>query len=218
MAQSPYGGVDGAAAVRASHRKGDVRRIESAGASAIGFGSVVLDLDHLGVVTAAHGQLAARPAKSGELVGQQLINLLHAEDRPALKSVLELVVPGGPARRLDCRVCRPAALPDSWRWMELTVTREGSTSRGAGGWQVAMNDATRARAAEQQLRETQALLSALLSHIPAAVSVRDPEGRLLSVNREFARVVGGHPEVLLGRHRCRPSRRIRPGAASSRKG
>ena len=64
---------------------------------------------------------------------------------------------------------------------------------------VALHDATRARAAEHQVRETQALLQALLAHIPAAVSVRDPQGRLLSVNREFARVVGGHPEVLLGR-------------------
>src|SRR6185312_1639812 len=174
MAQSPYGGVDGAAAVRAAQRNSDVRRIEGVAASAIEFGSVVLDLDHRGAVTAAHGQLAALPAKSAELVGQQLMNLLHTEDRPALKSVLELVVPGGPPRRLDCRVRRPAALPDSWRWMELTVTREGRegpASRGAGGWRVAMNDATRARAAEQQLRESQALLQALLSHIPAAVSV-----------------------------------------------
>ncbi len=43
------------------------------------------------------------------------------------------------------------------------------------------------------------MLAALLAHIPAAVSMRDPQGRLLSVNREFARVVGDHPEVLVGR-------------------
>ena len=111
MAQSPYGGVDGAADMRAAHRNRDVRRVEGLGASAIEFGPVVLDLDHLGVVTASHGQVAALPAKSAELVGQQLINLLHTEDRPALESVLELLVPGGPARRLDCRVRRLAALP-----------------------------------------------------------------------------------------------------------
>jgi diguanylate cyclase (GGDEF)-like protein/PAS domain S-box-containing protein len=182
------------------HRNRDVRRSAVAGTSALELGSIVLDLDHRGAVVAAHGQLAALDAKTLDVVGQPLINLLHPEDRPALESVLELVARAGPARRVDCRVRRISVLPDAWRWAELTVTRDGSSGSGpGGGWRVALSDATRARAAEQQLRESQALLQALLSHIPAAVSVRDPDGRLLSVNREFARVVGGHPEVLLGR-------------------
>jgi diguanylate cyclase (GGDEF)-like protein/PAS domain S-box-containing protein len=59
----------------------------------------------------------------------------------------------------------------------------------AGGGERAATDRVSARA----------LLAALLTHIPAAVSVRDGQGRLISLNGEFARAVGAHPEVLLGR-------------------
>jgi diguanylate cyclase (GGDEF)-like protein/PAS domain S-box-containing protein len=164
------------------------------GASRVDLGSAVLEIDHLGEVTVARGGVDALfSAKARELVGQPLINLVHPEDRPALESVLALVVPGGQERRVDCRV---RAGGDAWRWTELSVAQDGTDS---GGVRIALHDATRARAAEQQVRESQALLQALLAHIPAAVSVRDPQGRLLSVNREFSRVVGGHPEVLLGR-------------------
>ncbi len=184
--------------MRAVHRNRDPRH-DHVGATV---GALVLDVDHLGVVTAARGQVSAFNAKPGDLVGQLLINLVHPDDRPALESVLELV-PGGRPRRVDCRI-RSAGLggqagDEPWCWFELTVFRDDSTLKGAGAVRVALHDATRARAAEQQLRESQALLHALLAHIPAAVSVRDPQGRLLTVNREFARVVGGDPEVLLGR-------------------
>jgi diguanylate cyclase (GGDEF)-like protein/PAS domain S-box-containing protein len=187
--------------MRAVHRNRDARRRADAGSSAVDFGAVVLDIDHRGAVAAAHGQVSAFNAKPGELVGQPLIHLVHAEDRAALKSALALAAPGAPARHVDCRIRTTSTGGDPWRWTELTVTRdqlEGSDP-ASGTSRVVLNDATRARAAEQQLRESQALLQALLAHIPAAVSVRDPEGRLLTVNREFARVAGGHPEVLVGR-------------------
>ncbi len=193
MAQSPYGGVDSAADMTAVHR--------NPGASRVDLGSAVLEVDHHGEVMAAHGDVGALcSAKPRELVGQPLINLVHPDDRTALETVLKLVVPGGPPRRVDCRVRTLSSASDSWRWIEMSASQAGLPERGgANRLRVTMHDATRARLAEQQLRESQALLSALLAHIPAAVSVRDPHGRLLSVNREFARVVGGHPEVLLGR-------------------
>ncbi len=194
VAQSPYGGVDSAADMTAVQENPEARRITDPGGSRADLRSAVLEVDHLGEVTAAHGGVSALfGANPTELVGKLLINLVHPDDRPALKSVLHLLVPGGHAGRVDCRVRGGVG---SWRWTELSAARDGI------GLQVAVHDAARARAAEEKVCETQALLQALLAHLPAAVSVRDPQGRLLSVNREFARIVGkagGHPEVLLGR-------------------
>ena len=183
----------------AIHRDSDPR-IDDSGIAGLDLGSAVLEVDPLGRVIAAEGAVAAFvEAGPAGLVGQPLINLVHPEDRAALKSVLQLLIPGDPARRIDCRM---AGADGDWRWIEFSAVRDDRKPRGM---QVALHDAGRARAAEQQVRESQALLSALLAHIPAAVSVRDPQGRLLSVNREFARLVGGvsgiggRPEVLLGR-------------------
>jgi diguanylate cyclase (GGDEF)-like protein/PAS domain S-box-containing protein len=185
--------------MRALHRNSGVRTDES-GVASIDLGSAVLDLDAAGAVTAAQGAVAVLlGGNSADLVGQPLINLVHREDRPALESLLRRLIPGGPAGRLDCRMC---AGDGAWRWTELSAAREDGNPGAPGALRVALHDASRARAAEQQVRETQSLLQALLAHIPAAVSVRDPQGRLLSVNREFTRIVGpggAHPEVLLGR-------------------
>jgi diguanylate cyclase (GGDEF)-like protein/PAS domain S-box-containing protein len=179
--------------MKAVHRNSDPR-IDGSGASRVDLGSAVLDVDQLGQVTATHGAVAALlGASSAALVGQPLMNLVHRDDQPALKSALQLLIPGGPARRVDCRMCGGDG---GWRWTEISAVRD---DRDPAALRVALHDATRARAAEARVRETQALLQALLAHIPAAVSVRDPQGRLLSVNREFTRVVGGHSEVLIGR-------------------
>jgi diguanylate cyclase (GGDEF)-like protein/PAS domain S-box-containing protein len=190
VAQSPYGGVDSAADMKAVHHNQDASRVAAA-AARDDFGSAILDVDPAGGVTAAGGGVAALfGVAATDLVGQPLINLVHPQDRPAVKSTLHLLVPGTSARRVDCRV---AAGHGTWRWTELSAVRDEA------GLHVALQDVSRVHAAEQQAQEAQSLLQALLAHIPAAVSVRDPQGRLLSVNREYARVVGGQPEVLLGR-------------------
>jgi diguanylate cyclase (GGDEF)-like protein/PAS domain S-box-containing protein len=154
--------------------------------------SAVLEVDHLGDIVAVRGGMTSRfGAKPDELVGQPLINVVYEDDQPALESLLAQLRPGGPAGHVDCRV---GSANDGWHWCEVSAARSEDEALHIG-----LHDATRARDAEQQVRETHALLQALLAHIPAAVSVRDADGRLLSVNREFARLVGGHPEVLLGR-------------------
>jgi diguanylate cyclase (GGDEF)-like protein/PAS domain S-box-containing protein len=62
---------------------------------------------------------------------------------------------------------------------------------------IDVHDVSAARDAERAAREAQALLHALLANIPGAVSIRDLQGRLLTVNREFARLAGSHPETLV---------------------
>ncbi len=153
-------------------------------------GAAVLELDASGSIRSAEGGVRALLGiRLGELLQRPLLMFVHPADRPILEAGLPRLVPSGPSRRFDCRMARPGG---SWRWIEL------SAGRSADGMFVSLHDATRARTAEREAREAQALVQALLAHFPGAVSVSDLEGRLLSVNREFAKLKGSHPELLLG--------------------
>jgi diguanylate cyclase (GGDEF)-like protein/PAS domain S-box-containing protein len=124
------------------------------------------------------------------LAGRCLSELVHPQDLPELEAALRRLVTGGPVRRVDCRVSSvPNQEGDSWRWVELSAGRDGSFLT------IEVHDLTRARAAERELQEQRALLQALLANIPAAVSMRDAEGHLLSVNRDSATLVGDEPEI-----------------------
>lgn len=63
--------------------------------------------------------------------------------------------------------------------------------------------ARRARAArevlEAELRRSRTLMKTVLDHLDAAVYVMDLEGRMLFLNRECARTMGGSPEAITGR-------------------
>jgi diguanylate cyclase (GGDEF)-like protein/PAS domain S-box-containing protein len=112
-----------------------------------------------------------------------------------LESALRRLVVNGPVRRIDCRVrVEVAQGGGAWRWVELCAGRD------ADALTIDLHDVRRAREAEREAREAQALLQALLANIPGAVSIRDVQGRLLSVNREFARLAGSHPEMLVGQN------------------
>ena len=154
-------------------------------------GSVVLDVDVSGRIIsargAAHALIGVNPHS---LAGRELVSLVHPQERSGLQSLMQRLVEYGLSRRIDCRIASDGV---RWRWAELSAVLDGDRMI------MALQDATRARTAERDAREAQALVQALLANIPAAVSVRDPQGRLLSVNSEFARVAGDHPEILVGR-------------------
>ncbi len=153
-------------------------------------GSAALEIDSDAVIRAARGGLGAFfGSRAGSLVGCPLVEFLHPADRPAFQSMIGRLAPGGPVRIMDGRLARRAG---GWIWAEITVARDSDCVL------VDICDASRARAAESEAREAQSLLQALLAHIPAAVSVRDDQGRLLSVNGEFAMALGAHPEMLVG--------------------
>jgi diguanylate cyclase (GGDEF)-like protein/PAS domain S-box-containing protein len=157
-------------------------------------GSAGFDVDGAGVVQNVRGGIRELFGLApNALAGRCLLELFHPQDVPGLEVALRRLVNGGPVRRVDCRVAvPPMGGGDSWRWVELTAGRDGSFLT------IDLYDLTRAHSAEREVREHQALLQALLANIPAAVSVRDSQGLLLSVNREFATLAGTHPEMLIG--------------------
>jgi PAS domain S-box-containing protein len=85
------------------------------------------------------------------------------------------------------------------RWLRISTRR---LSDGFPPYQVIVSytDVTRRKQAERALALSQARLEALFRYIPAALSLRDLDGRYLQVTDSVARALGCTPEEAVGRH------------------
>ena len=123
-----------------------------------------------------------------------------------------------PAERLPAQITRltgeeiddlvvgfPSTTQDI-RWLRISTRR---LSNPPAPYQVILSytDVTRRKQAERALALSQARLIALFRYIPAALSLRDLDGRYLHVTDSVARALGCTPEDLVGR---RPSEHLSP--------
>jgi PAS domain S-box-containing protein len=130
--------------------------------------------------------------EQGELVGGRLFDLMHPDDA-AVGVVLgdSYDAPG------DAGFCeiRLRAKGGEWRWLEWTTRVDRARRRVYG----AARDVTGRREHEAVLRASEARLSAIMSHSPSVIFVKDLEGRFEMVNEEFVRVTGLRAEDVIGR-------------------
>ncbi len=80
------------------------------------------------------------------LIGSRLIELFHAEDRPAVRAVLAPLAAGGSAARFESRLRHRDG---TYRWIDWTVVPEAEAYYGVG------RDVTEARVTEERLRQAQ---------------------------------------------------------------
>ena len=85
------------------------------------------------------------------------------------------------------------------RWLRMSTRR---LSDGPPPYEVVLSytDVTRAMQAERALAVSEARLQALFRNIPAALSLRDLDGRYLEITEPAARALGHTPEEMVGRH------------------
>jgi len=68
------------------------------------------------------------------------------------------------------------------------------------GYRGVARDITREHEARKALIDSEARYRATFEHAPVGIINSDPQGRLLSVNHAFARMIGEAPEDLVGKH------------------
>jgi len=133
--------------------------------------------------------LGARP---GGLLGDELASHAHPADRLLRLATADRLAAGGEIADVAVRLRHADG---SWRWFDCVLRGDPVLQQTY----IAARDVTEAHAGSRAVRNSAARLQALLEHAPAAVFVKDLEGRYLVVNREWSELNGTRPEAVIGR-------------------
>lgn len=143
-------------------------------------------------------------AEENQLIGDTIgMNYLHVCDMATGAGAEEAArfaagiraVHAGLQDSFECEY--PCDSPNEKRWFVGRVTRFGDAE--ASYIVVAHENITARKLAEEALRASQALLQGLLDHAPAAIFVKDFQGRLILINRHTAGLTGHTPEEMVGK-------------------
>jgi PAS domain S-box-containing protein len=178
---------------------------ESLGASHLQFARVFaeaptpmarLDLD--GRCVAANAAFCeALGREHADVVGAQVEDLVGRDRLRELLPARERLLAGDPrGSQLTLRFRRPDGVPAT---LFIHVSLLGRVGEPHREMFVQALDLTERDQAEQARAVTEARLRSIIDNAPAAITVRDADGRLTVVNRAAARLMGAEPGALLGR-------------------
>ena len=122
-----------------------------------------------------------------ELIGTRWIDLIPANERAQCLADVAAITPEAPDVRREQWVDAPDG---TRRWYLWHFQGFFDESGNPTGYQAFGTDLTGRRRAEEALRESEGLLTAVLDHAPALISIKDVEGRVILANRHFAVLEG----------------------------
>src|SRR5262245_18909973 len=98
------------------------------------------------------------------------------------------------------QLVRRTGREDRWDSASAGPLRDArGTTRGAV---VVLRDITERKRSEEQLRADERLLQSVLDNAPGRIAIKDPDGRLLLVNRRFAELTGRSILDVVGQTDC----------------
>jgi PAS domain S-box-containing protein len=179
----------------ASERERALAKLESLlAASPVGIAFLDPELRYLRI-NEALAQLNGRPV--ADHIGKHIRDMIpdaveHLE--PLLRQVLES---GSSVRNIEIAVRHPGTGQRLWLLENFFPVRgQSGTIRGVGGIIV---DVTEAKLAHEALRSEQATLQSIIDHAPAAIWVKDRQGRIVIANRRLADALGVDYKKVVGK-------------------
>ena len=125
------------------------------------------------------------------------LRVQHAEDAPRLAAAWKRAVETGGEYDTETRIRR--ASDGTYRWFRV----KGAPVRSAGGrivhWVGTGTDIHQRKEAEGALRESEMRLQAIMDRAPAAIFIKDRDGRSLFMNMECARVLEVDRDTAMGK-------------------
>jgi PAS domain S-box-containing protein len=129
--------------------------------------------------------------KEDELLHSNLSSLMHPEDLSANESAMAQLTGGGEAAvELDARYLQNSG---EVGWVHKVVSLLRDESGIPTNVIVLVTDVTERKLGEAALRESQAMLAAVLEALPVSIIIGDKDGRLVLMNRESRAIWGPTP-------------------------
>ena len=127
------------------------------------------------------------------LIGTDVFDLIHPEDRATAHRGLESTREGKDADRVEVRLRRADG---TWRVVEVVATNL-LDDPSVEGIVISARDLTDRRRAEAELREAQERFRSAFEHAPIGMALISVDGRLFRVNRALVQILGrGESELL----------------------
>ena len=127
------------------------------------------------------------------LIGTDVFDLIHPEDRDTARRGLESTREGKDSDRVEVRLRRADG---TWRVVEVVATNL-LDDPSVEGIVISARDLTDRRRAEAELREAQERFRSAFEHAPIGMALISVDGRLFRVNRALVQILGrGESELL----------------------
>jgi PAS domain S-box-containing protein len=127
-----------------------------------------------------------------ELIGRDLLDLVHPDDRASTAQIRDEVRAGAPVSTFRNRILRKDGRHTPIMWSSVWIPDEGITY-------AVGRDITGLVAAEQEIRRLGEHLETTLENITQACCTFDRDWRILYLNRQFEAFVGRSREELTGK-------------------
>lgn len=134
--------------------------------------------------------------ESTDLTGQQILAMVHSDDRERLQAAVGELNPEKPKLELSYRMLRPDG---TLIWVERNshahFDEQGRMLRIIG----MVRDVTERKRTEQELRESEEKFRSVFRDAGVGMAIVSPEGRFLASNEAFSKFTGYTEEELLGK-------------------
>ncbi len=151
--------------------------------------------DRIGIVFANRALRDFTGRELDSLVGDGWRSIIHPDDLPVLARIRDSAWEDQSPYRFEARFRRHDG---EWRWLRASASPRGQEGRFAGYVGVAV-DVTESRRAEQELRESEALLRTMFDHAGLGLMLVDRDLRILRANPALAGIIGRTQGELVGR-------------------
>lgn len=179
----------------AADRERTIAKLESLlAASPVGIAFVDRELRYLRINDAL-ARLNGRPA--AEHIGRSISEMLPAYAEPLARLLRRVLSTGEPALNVEVEVTGSAA--GEHRWVLVNYFPVRSSADQILGVGAIVIDVSETRRAQEALRTEQARLRSIVEHAPAAIWVKDRDGRIVFANRRVAHALGIEVADVIGK-------------------